>query len=124
MARSFDEATVAGDDCAFIQVGEHTLAATGDVGPRPVIQNLVAHQDDWEAAGWLAVVATASDIASAGAKPLFLTNCIDAPPTLQVEVLTSFMRGYFSALTSFGFRNGGVTCATAPICRPVYLELV
>jgi thiamine-monophosphate kinase len=107
MARSFDQATSVGDDCAFIQVGEHMLAATGDVGPRPVIQNLAAHRDDWEAAGWLAVVATASDVASAAAKPLFLTNCTDAPPDLTVEALSSFMRGYFRALTTFGFRNGG-----------------
>jgi thiamine-monophosphate kinase len=107
MARAFDQSTLAGDDCAFIPVGEHMLAATGDVGPRPVIQNLAAHREDWEAAGWLAVVATASDVASAAAKPLFLTNCIDAPPDLRVEALTSFMQGYFRALTSFGFRNGG-----------------
>lgn len=107
MARQFDATTNAGDDCAFIQVGEYTLAATGDVGPRPVIQNLAAHQNDWEAAGWLAVVATASDIASAGAKPLFATNCIDAPPELHVQVLETFMLGYFRALKTFGFRNGG-----------------
>lgn len=107
MARRFDPATAAGDDCAFILVGEHILAATGDVGPRPVIQNLAAHRDDWEAAGWLAVVATASDIASAAAKPLFLTNCIDAPPSLPVEALAGFMQGYFRALTTLGFSNGG-----------------
>jgi thiamine-monophosphate kinase len=107
MARSFDLATRSGDDCAFIEVGEKLLAATGDVGPRPVIQNLAAHREDWEAAGWLAVVATASDVASAAAKPLFMTNCIDAPPDLPVEALRSFMHGYFSALTAFGFRNGG-----------------
>lgn len=107
MARMFDQATGVGDDCAFIQVGDHMLAVTGDVGPRPVIQNLAAHRADWEAAGWLAVVATASDIASAAAKPLFLTNCIDAPPNLRVGELTSFMQGYFRALTTFGFRNGG-----------------
>jgi len=107
MARSFDSATGAGDDCAFIQVGGYMLAATGDVGPRPVIQNLAAHREDWEAAGWLAVVATASDVAAAAAKPLFLTNCIDAPPDLRVEALKSFMQGYFRALTTFGFRNGG-----------------
>ena len=107
IARSFDQETGAGDDCAFIQLGQHILAATGDVGPRPVIQNLAAHREDWEAAGWLAVVATASDVASAAAKPLFLTNCIDAPPDLPVEALSSFMRGYFRAMASFGFRNGG-----------------
>lgn len=107
MAGRFDQTTGTGDDCAFIQVGGHTLAATGDVGPRPVIQNLAAHRSDWEAAGWLAVVATASDVASAAAKPLFLTNCIDAPPEMRVEDLAKFMEGYFRALAAFGFRNGG-----------------
>lgn len=107
MAREFDLATRSGDDCAYIEVGEKLLAATGDVGPRPVIQNLAAHREDWEAAGWLAVVATASDVASAAAKPLFMTNCIDAPPDLPVNALRSFMQGYFSALSAFGFRNGG-----------------
>lgn len=107
MARKFDRETTAGDDCAFIQVGGALLAATGDVGPRPVIQNLKAFREDWEAAGWLAVVATASDVASAAAKPLFLTNCIDAPPELPVECLAEFMHGYFRALSAFGFSNGG-----------------
>lgn len=107
MARRFDQTTGTGDDCAFIKIGDYVLAASGDVGPRPVIQNLLAHRYDWEAAGWLAVVATASDVASAAAKPLFLTNCIDAPPDLPVEALTSFMQGYFRAMSTFGFRNGG-----------------
>lgn len=107
MAREFDLSTRSGDDCAYIEVGEKLLAATGDVGPRPVIQNLAAHREDWEAAGWLAVVATASDVASAAAKPLFMTNCIDAPPDLPVNALKSFMQGYFCALSAFGFRNGG-----------------
>lgn len=107
LARAADGLTQVGDDCAFIEVGSETLVVTADVGPRPIIRSLAAYRDDWEASGWLAVVATASDIASAGARPLLLTNCIDAPADLEVDVLERFMRGYFHAMEEFGFRNGG-----------------
>lgn len=107
LARRADNLTEVGDDCAFIEAGNETLVVTADVGPRPLIRSLAAYHDDWEAAGWLAVVATASDVASAGARPLMLTNCIDAPADLEVAVLERFMQGYFRALKAFGFRNGG-----------------
>ncbi len=107
LAMSADGLTQVGDDCAFIEAGNETLAVTADVGPRPLVRSLAAYRDDWEASGWLAVVATASDIASAGAKPLFLTNCIDAPADLEADILERFMRGYFHAMAEFGFRNGG-----------------
>lgn len=107
MARKYDHETSAGDDCAYVSVGGLTLAATTDVGPRPLIMELLAHKEDWEAAGWMAVVATVSDVATAGAKPLFLSNCIDAPADLPVSVLQTFMSGYFRAMSEFGFKNGG-----------------
>lgn len=107
LAKRADDLTQVGDDCTFIEAGNETLVVTADVGPRPLIRSLAAHRDDWEASGWLAVVATASDVASAGAKPLMLTNCVDAPANLEVAVLERFMWGYFKALNAFGFRNGG-----------------
>ena len=107
LAMLADGLTQVGDDCAFVEAGNETLVVTADVGPRPLVRSLAAYRDDWEASGWLAVVATASDIASAGAKPLLLTNCVDAPADLHVDVLERFMRGYFKALGEFGFRNGG-----------------
>lgn len=107
LAQAADGLTQVGDDCAFVEAGNETLVVTADVGPRPLIRSLEAYREDWEASGWLAVVATASDIASAGAKPLLLTNCVDAPADLAVDVLEQFMRGYFRALEEFGFRNGG-----------------
>ena len=115
LARSADGLTRAGDDCAFVAAGGDTLAVTADVGPRPIIRSLAAHRDDWEASGWLAVVATASDVASAGARPLLLANCVDAPADLEVDVLARFMRGYFSAMTEFGFRNGGGDLRQGPV---------
>ncbi|MFT9206406.1 thiamine-phosphate kinase [Acetobacter orientalis] len=107
LAMSADPLTQVGDDCAFVDAGNETLVVTADVGPRPLVRSLAAYHDDWEASGWLAVVATASDVASSGALPLFLTNCVDAPADLEVDILQRFMRGYFNAMKTFGFRNGG-----------------
>ena len=115
LARSADVLTHVGDDCAFVEAGGDILAVTADVGPRPLIRSLTQHRDDWEAAGWLAVVATASDVASAGAKPLLLTNCVDAPADLTVDVLARFMSGYFRAMAEFGFRNGGGDLRQGPV---------
>lgn len=115
LAKAADSRTQVGDDCAFVEAGGETLVVSADVGPRPLLRSLAAHHDDWEASGWLSVVATASDIASAGAKPLLLTNCIDAPADLQIDVLESFMRGYFRALQAFGFRNGGGDLRQGPV---------
>jgi thiamin-phosphate kinase len=107
MAREFDLDTSVGDDCAYILPNGRVLAVTADVGPKPLLQSLPGYEDDLEAAGWLGVVTTASDIATAGARPLFLTNCIDAPPQLPVADFASYLRGYFKACAEFGFRNGG-----------------
>jgi thiamine-monophosphate kinase len=106
IARAHDMATEAGDDCAYIEANG-VLAVTADVGPKPLLHALPGYGADLEAAGWLAVVATASDVATAGAEPLFLTNCIDAPPELTVGELRRFLDGYFQACAAFGFRNGG-----------------
>ena len=107
LAREYDVKTAVGDDCAYIAADGRILAVTADVGPKPLHQSLPGYEHDLEAAGWLAVVATASDLATAGAKPLFLTNCIDAPLELAVADFTLFLRGYFKACAEFGFRNGG-----------------
>jgi thiamine-monophosphate kinase len=107
LARRADPSTEAGDDCTFIAVGDRWLAISADVGPRSLIDFLPNHSRDFEAGGWLAAVATISDIATAGAKPLFMTNCVDAPPDLPVEHLDLFMQGYFRACAQFGFQNGG-----------------
>lgn len=106
LARECDLDTLVGDDCAYISC-EGVLAVTADVGPKPLLQSLQGYDRDLDAAGWLAVVATASDVATAGAEPLFLTNCIDAPPDLTVGEFKQFLGGYFEACASFGFKNGG-----------------
>lgn len=96
-----------GDDCGFVQVGDSLVAVSADVGPRPLIQELQGHNNDLAAAGWHAVVATASDIATAGAKPICLVDTIDAPPELDAHELEAFMEGYFAACREFGFDVGG-----------------
>lgn len=106
VARQHDVNTLAGDDCAYL-MANGLLAVTADVGPKPLLHALPGYENDHEAAGWMAVVATASDVATAGAEPLFLTNCIDASPDLTVGEFRQFIGGYFAACTAFGFRNGG-----------------
>lgn len=105
-ARLYDMDTEAGDDCAYFEANG-ILAVTADVGPKPLLHDLPGYAADLEAAGWMAVVATASDVATAGATPLFLTNCIDANPDLTVREFRQFLGGYFQACTEFGFKNGG-----------------
>ncbi len=106
LARQHDMDTVAGDDCAYVGANG-LLAVTADVGPKPLLHDLPGYESDLDAAGWMAVVATASDVATAGAEPLFLTNCIDASPDLTVGEFRQFIGGYFKACSAFGFKNGG-----------------
>jgi thiamine-monophosphate kinase len=107
LARLYDGETDVGDDCAYFKVEDGLVAITTDVGPRPLLSSLPGYYEDQEAAGWLSVVACTSDIATAAAKPLFIANCIDAPPSLAVKSFEAFLRGYFKAGHEFGFRNGG-----------------
>ena len=107
IARRYEAETLIGDDCAYIEVGAKMLAVSADVGPNPLIRALPGYEDDLEAAGWLAAVATASDVATAGARPLFLANCIDAPPETSVEDFSTYIDGYFRACSTLGFRNAG-----------------
>ena len=96
-----------GDDCGFLNIGSATIAASADAGPKPLVQQLPGHENDFEAAGWHALVATASDIASAGARPLFVLNTVEAPVDLAVSALESYMNGFFAACAAFGFRALG-----------------
>ena len=107
IAREFDPGTRAGDDCAIVGVDGSTLAVTTDFGPRPLVCSLPGYEDDFEAWGWLAVVVSASDVAASGARPVCMTNCLEAPPGFRIDDLARYMRGYFSACSEFGFRNGG-----------------
>ena len=102
-----DAVTAVGDDCAYVALGDQWLAVSADVGPRPLIDLVPGRERNFEAGGWLAAVATISDLATAGAEPLLLTNCIDAPADLPIADLEAFMRGYFKACAAFGFKNGG-----------------
>ena len=107
IAREFDADTTAGDDCAIVGVDRSALAVTTDYGPRPLVCSLPGYEDDFEAWGWLAVVVSASDVAASGARPVCMTNCIEAPSDFRVGDLARYVRGYFSACAEFGFRNGG-----------------
>lgn len=127
IAREFDMETPVGDDCAIVPVNGSRLAVTADYGPTPLLWKLVGYEKDLEAAGWLAVVVSASDVAAAGARPLCMTNCVEAPAHMAVDELVEYIRGYFRACAEFGFRNGGgdlrcgrdlaIRVAAVGICR-------
>lgn len=103
LARHYNVDAGLGDDCGYIQVGGAMLAVSADVGPRPLVHQLLGYENDFIAAGWHAVVATASDIATAAARPLFLIDTIDAPSDLETGVLEDYLNGYFSACAEFGY---------------------
>lgn len=107
IAREFDADTTAGDDCAIVSMDGSALAVTTDFGPRPLVCSLPGYEHDFEAWGWLSVVVSASDVAASGARPVCMTNCLEAPPDFRIDDLTRYMRGYFSACAELGFRNGG-----------------
>ncbi len=115
LAKRYEADAPLGDDCCYLPVSENLLAVTTDVGPRPLVQSLPSYNNDYESAGWHAAVATASDIATTGASPLFLTNCIDAPAELPVSTFIEFLEGYFRACATFGFRNAGGDVRHGPV---------
>jgi thiamine-monophosphate kinase len=86
LARKSDPTTEVGNDCSFLSIDAGILAVTADVGPKPLLRSLGGYENDWLASGWLSVVTTASDIATAGASPVLLTNCVDAPPHFPLAV--------------------------------------
>ncbi|MDS1115493.1 AIR synthase related protein [Gordonia westfalica] len=97
-----------GDDCGFYPVSDAlTLAVSGDVGPEPLVKQLRGYEDDLESAGWHAALATASDIATSGARPLFMVDLVDAPPETEVDQLTQYIDGYMRAACEFGFATVG-----------------
>lgn len=95
------------DDCSYHQVSSGILSVSADAGPKPLLQNLSEFRNDFYSAGWLAAIATISDIATSGAKPLFITNCIEAPSNMRVDHFRELVHGFFEAVSFYGFRNGG-----------------
>jgi thiamine-monophosphate kinase len=97
-----------GDDCAIFNVtDELALVLTSDKGAKPLAWSIRGMSVDFADAGWLAVVASASDLATAGAKPFAITNNIEAPAAMSVEDLSRYVAGVADACRAFGFRHAG-----------------
>ena len=98
-----------GDDCGFLSRSPHSgsLAITTDGGPRPILWKLAGHQKDYADAGWLSLVASASDIATSGGAPLAAVTCIKAPVDLKVRDVVRFVQGFAEACRAFGFEYAG-----------------
>ncbi len=96
-----------GDDCYHLQFGNGWLVITADPGPTPLISLLGGDWHDMSVWGWYAATANASDLATSGAAPLFMTNCVFAQPDMPVSDLNLYFNGYNAALNEFGFINAG-----------------
>jgi len=97
-----------GDDCSILPITEDiSIVLTSDRGARPLAWSLPGLQIDYADAGWLAVVASVSDLATAGARPFAITNDIEAPGTMPIEQLTQFAKGVAEACEAFELHHGG-----------------
>ena len=84
--------SVAGDDCAFLDLPGSRLAITTDPVPEPAAFVLAGDPDPyWK--GWLLVTINASDLAAAGADPLGFVASVEAPPDTSVEELDRLLQG-------------------------------
>ena len=88
--------SVAGDDCAFLDLPGRRLAITTDPVPEPAAFVLAGDADPyWK--GWLLVTINASDLAAAGAAPLGFVAAVEAPPEAAVEELDRLLQGIADA---------------------------
>ncbi len=103
-----------GDDCVVLDIVDGiSLVLSSDRGVRPLAWSIEGMPIDFADAGWLAVVASASDLATAGARPFAITNDIEAPETMRIEDLNRFAVGVSEACRAFQFRHGGGDLAQA-----------
>ena len=88
--------SVAGDDCALLDLPGSRLAITTDPVPEPAASVLAGDSDPyWK--GWLLVTINASDLAAAGATPLGFVAAVEAPPEASVEELDRLLQGIADA---------------------------
>ena len=88
--------SVAGDDCALLDLPGRRLAITTDPVPEPAAFVLAGDSDPyWK--GWLLVTINASDLAAAGAAPLGFVAAVEAPPEASVEELDRLLQGIADA---------------------------
>ena len=88
--------SVAGDDCALVDLPGRRLAITTDPVPEPAAFVLAGDSDlYWK--GWLLVTINASDLAAAGATPAGFVASIEAPPAASVKELDRMVEGIADA---------------------------
>ena len=91
--------SVAGNDCAFLDLPGSRLAITTDPVPEPAAFTLAGDSNPyWK--GWLLVTINASDLAAAGASPLGFVAAVEAPPEASVEELERLLQGIADACVS------------------------
>lgn len=103
-----------GDDCSFIPITgtRLSLVLTCDAGPKPLVWRLGS--ESYSTWGWYCVLANASDLASAGAKPLVILSSVEAPPSFAIEQFRDFFSGMAAACGEFNLVNAGGNIRQAP----------
>ena len=98
--------SVAGDDCALLDLPGSRLAITTDPVPEPAAF-VIAGDPDLYWKGWLLVTINASDLAAAGAAPLGFVAAIEAPPEASVKELDRLLQGIADACAAEKIRYVG-----------------
>jgi len=103
-----------GDDCAYLPAPKDAalLVVTSDAAPRPLVWSLGC--ESYWSWGWYAVAINASDLAAAGAKPLFFTSSVEAPDDMAVDAFEQFFKGMAAACAHFSLTNAGGNIRAAP----------
>lgn len=96
----------AGDDCAFVTLGEHDIVLTTDPVPEPAAK-LIGGDPDLYWTGRLVVTINASDLAAAGAKPLAFVSAIECSPSLPLSDLERLLEGVRDGCNSEGLAYVG-----------------
>jgi thiamine-monophosphate kinase len=102
-----------GDDCAYVSVPRpEMLVVTTDAAPRPLVWSLGC--ESYWSWGWYAVIINVSDLAAAGARPLFFTSSVDASDSMLVKDFQRFFEGMAAACERFSLTNAGGNIRAAP----------
>ena len=104
-----------GDDCAYLKIPGcelSSLVVTTDAAPRPLSWQLGL--ESYQTWGWYAVLINASDLASAGAKPLGFCSSVEAPESFPVHQFDEFFAGMAEACKAFSLPNAGGNIRAAP----------
>ena len=94
-----------GDDVAYIKTLGNKIVITSDAGPSHV--DVIPLEYVFTNQGWLLAIANISDLASAGAKPLGISNSIDIPGEMLIKDCLDFFGAFKEACDYYNVKITG-----------------